>query len=106
MGFGVWGLGFCQATSRRPPSLSLAQAQARFPVSPVYSPPQVDRIWATYVDLIIIYPKPYSIYLRGVTHIHSWFPGSITVIRVQELRAARSVSGRVEPARLHIDEWY
>ena len=30
----------------------------------VYSPPSVDRIWA-YGDLVVIYTKPYSIYLRG-----------------------------------------
>ena len=30
-----------------------------------YSPPQIDRIWGR-GDLIIIYPKPYSIYLRGI----------------------------------------
>ena len=29
----------------------------------VYSPPEVNRIWV-YGDLIRIYPKPYSIYLR------------------------------------------
>ena len=29
-----------------------------------FNPPQVDRIWGIW-DLIIIYPKPYSIYLRG-----------------------------------------
>ena len=26
---------------------------------------QVDRMWGKYGDLIITYPKPYSIYLRG-----------------------------------------
>ena len=30
-----------------------------------YSPPEVDRERGVYGDLIIIYPKPYSIYLRG-----------------------------------------
>ena len=33
--------------------------------SRMYSPPEVMRIWGIYGDLIIIYPKPYSIYLRG-----------------------------------------
>ena len=32
-----------------------------------YSPPLVDRIWV-YGDLIIKYPKPYSIYLRGTIY--------------------------------------
>ena len=30
-----------------------------------YSPPLVDKIWV-YGDPIIIYPKPYSIYLGGL----------------------------------------
>ena len=29
-----------------------------------YSPPEVDRIWGIW-HLIVIYPKPYSIYFEG-----------------------------------------
>ena len=34
----------------------------------VYSPPYVDGIWDIYGDLIIIYPQPYAIYLRGTIY--------------------------------------
>ena len=30
-----------------------------------YSPPRVHRICGGYGDLVIVYPKPYSIYLTG-----------------------------------------
>ena len=41
----------------------------------VYSPPDVDRIWGK-GGLIIIYPKPYSIYLRGTVGLASLALGS------------------------------
>ena len=37
-------------------------------LAPGYSPPLVDRI-GVYGDIILIYPKPYSIYLRGIVFI-------------------------------------
>ena len=42
--------------------MQLRKAEEAWPIA--YSPPEVDRIWVIW-DLIIIYPKPYSIYLRG-----------------------------------------
>ena len=74
------------------------------PFAQAYSPPLVDRIFSVYGDLIIVYPKPYSIYLRGTIILRRPLAAASSTVRLRFEDAApgRWIAGVLQAAMIQV----